>query len=77
MSSLTDSNIGFTLKMESVSKNAIFVLKMKVKRGLENWIWNPSKWEDGYFYYRICDFGHLYEIRKIVSNMKEFQKDFV
>ena len=34
-SDLTDSYIGFTLKMESVSKNTIFGLKMMVKRGLE------------------------------------------
>ena len=33
---LTDSYIIFTLKMESVSKNAIFGLKMMVKSGLEN-----------------------------------------
>ena len=32
---LTDSYIVFTLKMESVSKNTIFVLKMLVKSGLE------------------------------------------
>ena len=32
--------------------------------------------EDGYFYYWICDFGHFYEVRKIVSRMEEFQKDF-
>ena len=32
---LTDSNIVFTLKMESVSKNTIFGLKMIVKSGLE------------------------------------------
>ena len=32
---LTDSYIVFTLKMESVSKNTIFVLKMMVKSGLE------------------------------------------
>ena len=31
----TDSYIGFTLKMESVSKNTIFGLKMMVKSGLE------------------------------------------
>ena len=30
MSYLTDSYIGFTLKMESVSKNTIFGLKMMV-----------------------------------------------
>ena len=35
MSYLTDSYIGFTLEMESVSKNTIFGLKMMVKRGLE------------------------------------------
>ena len=35
MSYLTDSYIGFTLKMESVSKNTIFDLKMMVKSGLE------------------------------------------
>ena len=32
---LTDSYIGFTLKMESVTKNTIFGLKMMVKSGLE------------------------------------------
>ena len=32
---LNDSYIVFTLKMESVSKNTIFVLKMMVKSGLE------------------------------------------
>ena len=32
---LTDSYIIFTLKMESVSRNTIFVLKMIVKSGLE------------------------------------------
>ena len=31
----TDSYIGFTLKMESVTKNTIFSLKMTVKSGLE------------------------------------------
>ena len=35
MSYLTDSYIVFTLKMESVSKNTIFGLKMMVKSGLE------------------------------------------
>ena len=35
MSYLTDSYIGFTLKMESVSKNTIFGLKMMVKSDLE------------------------------------------
>ena len=34
MSYLTDSYIVFTLKMESVSKNTIFGLKMMVKSGL-------------------------------------------
>ena len=34
----TDSYIGFTLKMESVSKNTIFGLKMMVKSGLEKFI---------------------------------------
>ena len=32
---LTESYIVFTLKMESVSKNTIFGLKMMVKSGLE------------------------------------------
>ena len=32
---LTDSYVGFTLKMESVSKNIIFGLNMMVKSGLE------------------------------------------
>ena len=35
---LTDSYIVFTLKMESVSKNAILGLKMIVKSGLEKFI---------------------------------------
>ena len=35
---LTDSCIGFTLKMASVFKNTIFGLKMMVKSGLENFI---------------------------------------
>ena len=35
MSYLTDSYIGFALKMESVSKNTIFGLKMMVKSGLK------------------------------------------
>ena len=35
MSYLTDTYMGFTLKMESVSKNTIFGLKMMVKSGLE------------------------------------------
>ena len=35
---LTDSYICFTLKMESVSKNTIFGLKMMVKSGLEKFI---------------------------------------
>jgi hypothetical protein len=34
---LTDSYIGLTLKMESVSKNTIFGLKMMVKSGLKNY----------------------------------------
>ena len=38
MSYLTESYIVFTLKMESVSKNAIFGLKMMVKSGLEKFI---------------------------------------
>ena len=32
---LTDSCIGFTLKMESVTKSTIFGLKIMVKRGVE------------------------------------------
>ena len=32
---LTESYIAFTLKMESVTKNTIFGLKMMVKSGLE------------------------------------------
>ena len=35
---LTDPYIGFTLKMESVSKNTIFGQKMMVKSGLEKFI---------------------------------------
>ena len=35
---LTESCIVFTLKMESVSENTIFGLKMMVKSGLENFI---------------------------------------
>ena len=35
---LTDSYIGFTLKMESVTKSTIFGLKMIMKSGLEKFI---------------------------------------
>ena len=35
---LTDSCIVFTLKMESVSKNTIFGLKIMVKSGVEKFI---------------------------------------
>ena len=35
---LTDPYIGFTLKMEPVSKNTIFGQKMMVKSGLEKFI---------------------------------------
>ena len=35
---LTDSYIGFTLRMESVTKNTVFGLKMMVKTGLEKFI---------------------------------------
>ena len=37
-SHLTDSCIVFTLKMESVFKNTVFGLKMKVKSGPEKFI---------------------------------------
>ena len=37
---LTDSYIGFTLNMESVSQNTIFGLKMMVISGVEKFIWN-------------------------------------
>ena len=37
-SSLNDSYIVFNLKMESVSKNTIFGLKMMLKSGLEKFI---------------------------------------
>ena len=54
MSYLTDSYIIFTHKMESVSKNTIFRLKMKVKSGLEKYLWNSStrmlfSWNSFYF----------------------------
>ena len=54
---LTDSYIVFTLKMEFVSKNTIFGLKMMVKSGLEQFILKSL-----HFYYWICDFGHFYEV---------------
>ena len=38
MSYLADSYIYFTLKMESVSKNIIFGLKVMVKNGVEKFI---------------------------------------
>ena len=38
MSYLTDSYIGFTLEMKSVTKNTIFGLKMMVKSGLKKFI---------------------------------------
>ena len=42
---LTDSYIGFTLKMESVSKNTIFGITMIVKSGLEKNIFEIPPWE--------------------------------
>ena len=60
MSYLTDSYIGFTLKMESVTENTIFGLKMMLK----NLFRNPSIQEDSYFHYWLFDFGHLYEVRE-------------
>ena len=38
MSYLTDSYVGFTLKMVSVTKNTIFGLKIMVKSGVEKFI---------------------------------------
>ena len=60
---LAESYIFFTLKMESVSKNTIFGQKMMVKSGLEKFIMKSLIKEDSYFYYWICDFGHLYEVK--------------
>ena len=51
MSSLTNSYIVFTLKMESVSKNRIFGLKMMVKSGLEKYFLNSSKRETTFPYF--------------------------
>ena len=59
--------------MESVTKSAMFGLKMMVKSGLEKIFWNPSMREYNHFYYWIYDFGHFYEA---VSHMEEFQKYF-
>ena len=42
---LTESSIVFTLKMESVSKNTIFGLKIMVKSDLEKFFWNSSMLE--------------------------------
>ena len=64
---LTDLYIVFTLKMESVSQNTIFGLKMMVKSGLEKIILKSL--HDGR--YCICDFGHFYDVRE------EFQKYFL
>ena len=60
---LTDSYIGFTLKMESVSKNTIFGLKMMVKSGLEKIILKSlhgkvvSRMEELYFWIQIPFWG--------------------
>ena len=65
---LTDSYIGFTRKMESVSKNTIFGLKMMVKSGLEKSILKSlhvGRW--------------LFFLNKFEENgfcMEEFQKYF-
>ena len=61
---LTDSYVGFALKMESVSQITIFRLKMIVKSGLDKVILeslNPGRY---LFFYWICDFGHFYEVRE-------------
>ena len=41
---LIDSYIPLTLKMESVSKNTIFGLKLMLKSGLEKTFLNSSMW---------------------------------
>ena len=63
---LTDSYVVFTLKMESVSKNTIFGLKMMVKSGLEKFIFEipPCGKIVIFIIYWICDFGHFYEVRE-------------
>ena len=50
--------------MESVAKNTISGLKMMLKSGLKNLFWDPSMRKDSYLYYRICDFGHFYEVKE-------------
>ena len=54
---LTDSYIVFTLKMESVSKNTIFGLKMVVKSGLEKFVLkslHTGRWLFLLLYLRFC-----------------------
>ena len=38
--------------------------------------WNPSKRKEGHYYYCSCNFGHFYEVKKIVLRMEEFQNKF-
>ena len=61
-SSLTDSYIVFILKMESVSKNTIFGLKMMVKSGLEKIILKSLHARRQLF--SLLNFRQFYEVRE-------------
>ena len=63
---LTDSNIGFTLKIESVTKNTIFGLKMMVKSGVEKFFLKSL--------HELVILGTFMKWGKVVSCMEEFQK---
>ena len=59
--------------------NTIVGLKMMEKSGLENIIYKSlqaGKWLHILSHYWICDFEHFYDVRKIMSHMKEFQNKF-
>jgi len=56
---LTDSYIGFTLKMESVTKNTIFGLKMMAKSGIEKFILK-SLHAGGFFLREVHPFAFIH-----------------
>ena len=58
MSFFTESTLGFTLKMESVTNNTVFGPKMMVKSGLEKFYFEIPPCG------KICDFGHFFEVRE-------------
>ena len=74
---LTDSYTVFTLKMESVSKNTIFGLKMMVKSGLEKNLFEiPASMRKTTFSYFIKVPKITNSVINLSSCMEVFQNNF-